>query len=101
MNITTTLAAKLDAADGTDDVPVALDLVDQQTLFVFKVLVASLAVFMSWVMGFVFLHVVDGGEEASAVAIGAGHLAARRGLRHDRDESQREATTGDLESLAV
>lgn len=98
MDVTTTFAAKLDAADGTYDVSVAFNLVDQQTLFIFKVLIASLAVLMSRIMSFVLLHLVDGGEELSAVAIGARHLAASHDSRHDRDGMSRgEASTADLE----
>lgn len=80
--VTTTLASKVDAADGADDVLVAFDLVDEVSFLVLEVLVAAGAVFVFGGGTLVFLHLLDGVEAARAVGKSAGHLLGRRWVRH-------------------
>lgn len=89
MVVSATDAPEVDTTDGTGYVLVALDLVDEKTLFIFKILVASATVVMFNVMSLVVFHVLDILEVARAVGIGAIHptlralavgIGSRRGL---------------------
>jgi hypothetical protein len=82
VSVTAALASKIDAADGTDDVLVAFDLVDQVSFLVLKVFVAAGAVFVFGGAALVFLHLLDGVEAARAVRKSAEHLLGCSWDRH-------------------
>lgn len=77
MTVATALAAEFETADGTYNVFVAFDLVDEEVLVVVKVLVAARAVFVFGVVLFVLLHLFLGGEEPVAIAVSAAHSSGR------------------------
>lgn len=83
VGVAATFAAKLNTTNGTDNVLIALDLVDQQALFVFEIFVTSAAVLMLGIYGFVFLHLVLSFEDAPAErVVGAVHLLSGCILSH-------------------
>lgn len=82
MAVTAALASEIDAADGTDDVLVAFDLVDEVSFLVLEVLVAAGAVFVFGGAALVFLHLLDGVETARAVGKSAEQFSGCTWVRH-------------------
>jgi hypothetical protein len=74
VGVAAALTSELDTTDDAGDVAITLDLVEEETLFVFKVLVALAAVVMVRRDDLVLLHVFDGVEEGLAADDGAGDL---------------------------
>lgn len=75
VGIATTLRTKVDTTDGTDNVFIALDSVDQVALLILKVFIAQLAVLMVDLGDLVPHHFLDGIESEEAVGKGAAHFA--------------------------
>lgn len=82
MPVTASLASKIDAADGTDYVLVAFNLVDQVSFLVLEVFVAADAVFVFRGAALVFLHLPDGVETTRAVGKSAEHRLRRSWVMH-------------------
>lgn len=83
MALAATLAFELHAADGTDDMALAVDLVDEKALLVDKVLVALAAVVMGGRDNLVLDHLLDRAEGTIAADDGAADFARGAILRHD------------------
>lgn len=77
VTVATALAVEFEAADGTDDVLVAFDLVDEEVLVVVEVLIAAGAVFVFRVVLFVLLHLSLGRKETVAIGVSAAHSGGR------------------------
>ena len=74
VGVAAALTSELDTADDAGDVTITLDFVEEETLFVFEVLVALAAVVMVRRDDLVLFHVFDGVEEGLTTDDGAGNL---------------------------
>lgn len=76
MSVTAALTSKVNSTDGTDDVLASRhDFVNEETFFVLKVDITSVAVFVQRLGFLVVFHRLDRDEEAGAVIEGTGHLS--------------------------